>query len=218
MKKYIFLFSCSIVLIIATLQIPAISNEIATECSSVSVICGTATESVSCKGIIEENNGEFSAKVQISEEDIFKVKIGQSVNITCKAVGDLPLKGKVKELSNVAYQMTYAAATFTVVDAVIEIEENNADLKNGYTLTAEIIYSEVKDASILPFEGVAQDKEGKYYVYRIEDNWAVKEYVDVAFEDDKGAVLSEDCEFNKVCETPENLSGDFVRIKNVGND
>ena len=218
MKKYIFLFSCSIVLIIATLQIPTISNEIATECSSVSVISGTATESVSCKGIIEENNGEFSAKVQISEEDIFKVKKGQSVKITCKAVGDLPLKGRVKELSNVAYQMTYAAATFTVVDAVIEIEKNNADLKNGYTITAEIIYLEVKDASILPFEGVAQDKEGKYYVYRIEDNWAVKEYVDVAFEDDKGAVLSEDCEFQTVCETPENLSGDFVRIKNVGND
>lgn len=218
MKKYIFLFLCSIAVIIVTFQIPTISNEIATECSTVSVINGTATESVSCKGVIEEKNGEFVAKVQISEEDIFRVKNGQSVRIICKAVGNVPLKGRVKELSDTAYQMLYATANITVVDAVIEIEKNNADLKNGYTITAEIIYSEVKDASILPFEGVAQDKEGKYYVYKISDNWAIKEYVDVAFEDDKGAVLSKECEFETVCETPEKLSGDFVRIKNVGND
>lgn len=218
MKKYIFLFLCSIAVIIVTFQIPTISNEIATECSTVSVINGTATESVSCKGVIEEKNGEFVAKVQISEEDIFRVKNGQSVRIICKAVGNVPLKGRVKELSDTAYQMLYATANITVVDAVIEIEKNNADLKNGYTITAEIIYSEVKDASILPFEGVALDKEGKYYVYKISDNWAIKEYVDVAFEDDKGAVLSKECEFETVCETPENLSGDFVRIKNVGND
>ena len=192
MKKYIFLFLCSIAVIIVTFQIPTISNEIATECSTVSVINGTATESVSCKGVIEEKNGEFVAKVQISEEDIFRVKNGQSVRIICKAVGNVPLKGRVKELSDTAYQMLYATANITVVDAVIEIEKNNADLKNGYTITAEIIYSEVKDASILPFEGVAQDKEGKYYVYKISDNWAIKEYVDVAFEDDKGAVLSKE--------------------------
>lgn len=218
MKKYIFLFLCSIALIIVTFQIPTISNEIATECSTVSVINGTATESVSCKGVIEEKNGEFVAKVQISEEDIFRVKKGQSVRIICKAVGNVPLKGRVKELSDTAYKMLYATANITVVDAVIEIEGNNSDLKSGYTITAEIIYSEVKDASILPFEGVAQDKDGKYYVYKISDNWAIKEYVDVAFEDDKGAVLSKEYEFETVCETPENLSGDFVRIKNVGND
>ncbi len=218
MKKYFLLFSFCLILVVCISQIPNISNQLAEECYTLSVVNGEAIESVSCKGVIEEAYDGFIARVQISEEDINKVKVAQMAELSCKALGKKTLRGKVKELSNYAYKVVYGGVNITVVDAVIDFEEDYEGLKSGYSVTAEIIYTELKNANILPFEGVAQEKNGRYYVYRIDDNWAVKEYVDIAFEDEKGAVVLGECNFKTICEEPQKLSGDFVRIKNVGDN
>ena len=218
MKKYFLLMVICGILVFSISQIPNISNELAKECSTVSVVNGAASESVFCKGIVEQNYNDFIVNAQISEEDISKVTEGQAVKISCKALGDKMLRGKVKELSDFAYKITYGGVNVTVIDAVIELDDHPKSLKSGYSVTAEIIYTEIKNAVILPFEGIAQEKNGKYYVYRIDNDWAVKEYVDVVFEDEKGAVISGKCNFNTVCEEPESFSGDFVRIKNVGDN
>ena len=218
MKKYFLLMVIGAFSFLCISQIPNISNEFAKTCSAVSVVNGIASESIFCKGIIEGGYDNFIVRVQISEEDVSKIKVGQATKISCKALGDKVLQGKVKELSDFAYKITYGGVNVTVIDAVIELDESSKGLKSGYSVTAEIIYTELKNAVILPFEGVAQEKSGKYYVYRIDDNWAVKEYVEVAFEDEKGAVISGKCNFKTVCEEPESFSGDFVRIKNVGDN
>lgn len=218
MKKYFLLLIIGAVFSICISQIPDISNEFAKNCSAVSVVNSNASESVFCKGVIEEGVEGFGVRVQISEEDVYKIKVGQKTKICCKALGDKVLLGKVKEFSEFAYKINYGGVNVTVVDAVIDFNEQFDELKAGYTVTAEIVYTELENASILPFEGVAQEKDGKYYVYRIDDNWAVKEYVNIAFEDEKGVVILGGCNFKRVCEEPENFSGDFVRIKNVGDD
>lgn len=218
MKKYIFLIVCSLVLIICVAQIPDISNQLAKECVAVSVVNSTATESVFCKGIIEQEYDTYIVRIQISEEDISKVSIGNQVKVICKALGDKMLLGKLKTLSDFAYKIIYGGVSLTVVDAVVEFDEIYDELKSGYTATAEIIYTKIEGAVILPFEGVAKEKNGKYYVYRIDENWAVKEYVNIAFEDEKGAVVFGECNINTICENPESLSGDYVRIKNAWND
>ena len=218
MKKYFLLLVIGAVFAICISQIPSITNKLAKDCSAVSVVNGNASESIFCKGVIEGENDSFIVRVQISEEDVYKVKVGQTAKISCKALGDKLLYGKVKELSDFAYKISYGGVNITVIDAVIELEKTVESLKSGYSVTAEIIYTELKNAVILPFEGVAQEKDGKYYVYRIDENWAVKEYVEVAFEDEKGAVISGECNFKTVCEEPESFSGDYVRIKNVGDN
>ena len=218
MKKYFLLIVICFVLLASIAQIPNISKELAKECYAVSVVNGVASESVFCKGIVEQASDGFIVNVQISEEDISKIKVGQTAKISCKALGDELLLGRVKELSNFAYKFSYGGVNVTVIDAIIELDGNFKALKSGYSVTAEIIYTEIKNAVILPFEGIAQEKNGKYYVYRIDNDWAVKEYVSVAFEDEKGAVISGKCNFNTVCEEPESFSGDFVRIKNVGDN
>ena len=218
MKKYFVLLVISVFSMFCVLQIPNITNELAKECSAVRVVNSTASESVFCKGVIEEELGKFIVRAQISEEDVYKVGVNKSVKITCKALGDRILYGKVKELSDYAYKIVYGGVNVTVIDTVIEFDKEYDNLKLGYTVTAEIIYTELENAVVLPYEGIAQEKDGKYYVYRINEDWAVKEYVEVAFEDEKGAVISGKCDFNKVCEEPESFSGEFVRIKNVRND
>ena len=218
MKKYFFLIICSVLLVACVVQIPNISNELAKECTVVSLVNSTASKSIFCKGVIEEENGSFIVRVQISEEDVSKVGIDKPVKVSCKALGDKILFGKVKQISDFAYKIVYGGANVTVVDALIELNNDDDRLKTGYSATAEIVYTQIEDATILPFEGIAQEENGRYYVYRINDNWAVKEYVTVVFEDEKGAVISGKCDFDTVCEEPESFSGDFVRIKNAGND
>lgn len=218
MKKYFFLIVCFLFLLICVFQIPNIINELSKECVKVSVVNGVASKSVFCKGIIEEDNGEFIAKIQIGEEDISKVNVGNLVKVSCKALEDKEILGELKVLSDFAYKTVYGGVNITVVDAVVVFKDVCDGLKAGYTATAEIVYTQLNGASILPFEAVAQDKNGKYYVYCIRDNWAVKEYIDVAFEDEKGVVVVGECEFDIICEDPESYNGNYVRIKNAGND
>lgn len=214
MKKYLILMICSAVLVLTCFTLPNITEHFAEDCATVPISTGIANESVSCKGIIEEiSDNEFVACIQISEEDISKVEIGQSVDIHCSALGDKILKGELTELSNKAYQITYASMKITVVDAVVEFKETDPKLKSGYSVTADIIFSEIENATILPFEAVAQEKTGEYYIYRLEDGWAVKEYIDVEFEDEKGVVVSGEWAYDEICEAPDEFTADRVRVK-----
>ena len=190
-------------------QIPNMTAALAKECAIVSVINGEASESIFCKGVVEKSNESFIVKVQISEEDIGKISVGMPANITCKALGDKVLLGRVDEIFDYAYKISYGDAHITVIDAIIGFDE-------AYSASVDIVYTKLSNAVILPYECIATEKNGKNYIYRINKDWAVKEYVEVAFEDEKGAVLSGKCDFDTICEQPESFLGDYVRIKNVG--
>ena len=218
MKKYFLLIFCVLLSLVCVINIPNISNEFAKECAVISIVNSTAVESVFCKGVVEEEDGSFVVRVQISEDDISKIGIGDVVKVSCKALGDVILQGKVKALSDFAYKIVYGGVNITVVDGIIELNDLCDGLKSGYSATVEIIYTKLENATIIPFEGVAQENNGKYYVYRVDDNWAIKEYVNIAFEDEKGAVVFGECSFRAICEEPESFSGDFVRIKNAWDD
>ena len=73
------------------------------------------------------------------------------------------------------------------------------------------------DATILPFDAVAQEDDGRYYIYRILDGWATKEYIDVIFEEEKGFVVSKDKDYSNICENPDLFTEKKVRVNN-GND
>ena len=103
-------------------------------------------------------------------------------------------------------------------DSVDDILDDDERLKSGYTVTAEIILNNIQDATILPFEAVAQEKNGDYYIYRLENGWAYKEYIEVSFEDEKGIVVENLNRAWQICENPASFSKDCVRVKNDSND
>lgn len=219
MKKYLILLLFGVCTVILCQQIPNITNEFSKECFTVPIISAEANESISCKGVIVGNSDSgYKAKIQISEDDILRVEEGQSVLLHCNALGDTELKGELKNLSDKAYQTSYSTLKITVVDATIDILDDDERLKSGYTVTAEIILNNIQDATILPFEAVAQEKNGDYYIYRLENGWAYKEYIDVSFEDEKGIVVENLNRAWQICENPASFSKDCVRVKNDSND
>jgi HlyD family secretion protein len=219
MKKYLILLIFGLCTVILCQQIPNITRQFSKECYTVPIISAEASESINCKGVILGNkNTGFTANIQISEDDILRVEEGQSVILHCNALGDTELKGKLTTLSDKAYQASYSTMKITVVDAVVDVLDDDTRLKSGYTVTAEIILNKIQDATILPFEAVAQENDGDYYVYRLENGWAYKEYIDVSFEDEKGAVVKNLDKSWQICENPAGFSKDSVRVKNDSDD
>ena len=219
MKKYLILLIFGLCAVILCQQIPNITQKFSKECYTVPIISAEANESVSCKGVILGNKTDgFKAKIQISEDEILRVKEGQNVILHCNALGDTKLKGELSSISEKAYQSSYATFKITVVDAVVDILDDDSRLKSGYTVTAEIVLNKIENATILPFEAVAQEKNGRYYVYRLENGWANKEYIDVSFEDEKGVVVKNLDKYWKICENTASFSNDSVRVKNDSND
>lgn len=219
MKKYLILFVFCLVTVILCQQIPALANHFTKECTTVAIINAEASESISCKGIIsgDDENG-YKALIQISEDDIARVEEGQSVLLHCNALGDTVLSGELTSLSDEAYQATYSSIKITVVDAVVDILDQADKLKSGYTATAEIVLNKVDNATILPFEAVAQEKSGEYYIYRLENGWANKEYIDISFEDEKGFVVLGLEDDWQICENPTKFTEERVRVKHDRND
>lgn len=216
MKKYIFLTVFSIVIVALIISIPTIENKFATKCTTVSAINATASKKISCKGIVKKEK-DFYVHIQIPENDISQIKVGQKVDIHCNAIGDEVLKGKIKDFSENAYVDDYASLSFTVIDAKVELEKAPKNLKIGYSVVAQIILDEVSNATILPFDVVGQDDDGRHYIYRTIDGWATKEYIDVIFEDEKGFVVSENKNYSNICENPDLFTEERVRVNN-GND
>ena len=79
MKKYFLLMVICAFFVVCISQIPNFSNQFGKECSAVSVVNSNAYERVFCKGIIEENYNTFLVRVQISEEDVYKVKMDRQL-------------------------------------------------------------------------------------------------------------------------------------------
>lgn len=219
MKKYLLLIAVGITAVVLCQLIPIMKDGFASPCATVPIISDEATERVSCKGVIEETAADhYVALLQISEDDISEVAVGQEVELYCNALGETVLSGRLEELSDSAYQTSYGSIKITVVDAVVTIDEADARLKSGYSVTADILISKLENATILPFEAVAKDSSGHYYIYRVENGFALKETITVAFEDEKGVVVNDlDPEWI-ICEDPAAYQAERVRVKYERND
>ncbi len=219
MKKYLFLVLAGTLCIMLFQTLPILQNQFAAPCATVGVINDDASEVVSCKGVIQkEAKGGYVALLQISEDDISRIAVGQSVEIHCNALGNTVLAGELTTLSEKAYQTSYGSMKITVVDAVVTIEGGQDKLKSGYSTTADIVLTKEENATIIPFEAVAREKDGAYYIYRLENGWAQKEYIDVIFEDEQGVVVAGKPTLSVLCENPEQYKKDRVKVKENGND
>lgn len=161
-------------------------------------------------------------KININENVISNVKIGQSVKITGNAFGDYVYTGVLSELADEAKTITSVTGTSTetIVEGYVDITNPDAKLKPGYTVKADIITNTVKDAIIVPYDAVVQDNNNNKYVYKIVDGWAVKQFFNEAFETGEGVAVSSGINLNDmVAVNVENTNSNikYFRVK-TGNE
>jgi HlyD family secretion protein len=99
--------------------------------------------------------GHMEARVDVNENDVVNVKIGDKAEIKIDAYGERRFKGTVYQIGNTG--KTTGAGTqeeVTNFDVKIRIEDHDVVLKPALSCTADIQTNEVKDVVAVPMQAV----------------------------------------------------------------
>src|SRR5881227_2415942 len=99
--------------------------------------------------------GHMEARVDVNENDVPNVKIGDKANVKIDAYGDRKFRGTVYQIGNTG--KTTGAGTqeeVTNFEVKIRIDDHDVTLKPGLSCTADIETNMVKDVVAVPMQAV----------------------------------------------------------------
>src|SRR5213596_4346288 len=99
--------------------------------------------------------GHMEARVDVNENDVVNVKIGDKAEVKIDAYGDRKFHGNVYQIANTG--KTTGAGTqeeVTNFEVKIRIQDHEVVLKPGLSCTAEIQTNQVKDVVAVPMQAV----------------------------------------------------------------
>jgi HlyD family secretion protein len=99
--------------------------------------------------------GHMEARVDVNENDVVNVKLGDKAEIKIDAYGDRKFHGTVYQIGNTG--KTTGAGTqeeVTNFEVKIRIEDHDVELKPALSCTADIQTNEVKDVVAVPMQAV----------------------------------------------------------------
>lgn len=97
----------------------------------------------------------MEARVDVNENDVVNVKVGQAATVTIDAYTDRKFKGIVQQIANTG--KTTGAGTqeeVTNFEVKIRVDEHDVALRPGLSCTADIETNQVKDAVTVPMQSV----------------------------------------------------------------
>lgn len=169
-----------------------------------------------CPVLTISESPTFQVKLSVAESKSPDIMIGQKVIITSPGFKNGEKIGKIKSISNEAKQIITPTGSETVVEVVVGMDDqdNNADIKPGFTAKCKIITDEQTDLLIVPYETVKADEVGKEYIYIYENGKAVKNYINTGKEFETGfEVVSGILETDKIITTPDSIKDkSFVKL------
>jgi HlyD family secretion protein len=131
----------------------------------------------------QENNiitvydlSKYKVNVSVSQYDAIQINNGQRAVIKVKGL-DKAYDGTVTSIGEAA-EITYTGTNKEAkVDVEVVVSNPDDKIKVGYEADVEIILMETKEAIAVNLEALQKDKDGKAYVYVVENNRAVKRLV-----------------------------------------
>ncbi len=160
------------------------------------------------------SSDEFNVKLQIGEDKISKIEIGQPVEITSVVFEDDVFTGVISKINNEAEQKTTTTGKNTTVEVTVSIDSNNENLKNGYSAKCSIITSSKDNVYLIPYDIINVNENGEEFVYVYENGIATSKVIDTSKEYPQGVEVNKSFySDNYIINTSVNLSdGEFVKI------
>lgn len=148
------------------------------------------SECLSLSGTILKNprEGGFSVQVYVPEQDISKISVGQTAEITGSAFPDITYGGEVEKIADIASKVQSGNVMKTAVEVTVKISEPDDTLKQGYTATVRLVTAEPSLMTIVPYEAINQDGNGEF-VYILSGGRAYKRYIETGREMSEGVEL-----------------------------
>lgn len=149
--------------------------------------------------------------LSVSESDINKIEIGDTVDITMTASGE-QIQGFITSVSEVG---TYSSSG-SYFTAVVTFD-NNGNQKIGMSATCEIIIESAEDVIAVPVEAIQTSDEGKFVVVINDDGTTTNTIVETGISSDAYIEIKSGITENtivQIVETSENSSSSFGRTMN----
>ncbi|EKQ56572.1 MULTISPECIES: efflux RND transporter periplasmic adaptor subunit [unclassified Clostridium] len=164
------------------------------------------------------NVNSLELEADILSDDIYKVKIGNEVDISGKAIGDTILKGKIVKIAPEAKNITSSLGVNQKrVPVTIEISDNVDLLKPGYDLDIKIITETKSDTLIVPDSAVF-DYQGNSCVFVVDNGKAVIRQIKKGIESEKAIEVIDGLrEGERVLQKPDNSIKEGMKVKFVQN-
>ena len=161
--------------------------------------------------------GDLVVNIQVPENKISNVKVGQPVEITGSGFESKKYYGYVESISTTARKVFSGTNEETVIDVVVSIDNLDDKIKAGYTTKTRIITAQKKQINVIPYESVMQDAKGKEYVYVFSKGLAIRKDIQTGMELGEGVeVISGVNPQEIIISSPNEIksSGKLVKIAN----
>jgi len=118
----------------------------------------------------------FLVRADIDEQDIAQVRIGDRAIVSGEDFGDKKLTGRVTAISPTAERSNDPSNTARQVEATIALDGALPFLRDGMSVNADIVTTEIPHALAVPNEAIRRDGE-RTYAFIVRDGRAVKRFV-----------------------------------------
>lgn len=120
---------------------------------------------------------DLIVNIQVPENKISKVALGQKAKISGEGFEDGKYKGVVSSISPSARKAIVGNSQETVIDVLVKISNPDKKIKCGFSAKADIIINDPCKVSVVPYEALLQEVDGREYVYVVENGMTVKRYI-----------------------------------------
>lgn len=141
---------------------------------------------------VVENLEKLQMKVDISEFDISKIKIGQEVEISAEVLGEETVKGFISAISPTGEAKNLGSSEM-VIPIVIAVDKGETNLIAGVTAKAVILTKILENTLTVPIDAIIKDViSGETSIFLVEEGLLAKIAVKVLLEGNFDVAVSGD--------------------------
>lgn len=119
--------------------------------------------------------GKLEISINIKEFDAASVKPGQKASITGDSLNGDELSGTVTEVAPVASRNKTMTGEETVVEAIVSIDGTPEHLLAGMNVTCRIVSDDKKDAIVVSYVAIKDEKDGSKSVFLVNNRGVIQE-------------------------------------------
>lgn len=158
-----------------------IKTPIAGTVTSVNAKAGEVLSTTGIMMTIEDLDHKI-VKAYVSENEINRIQIGQSVEITGTSIKGKTFEGKVTYIAPGTIRSD--GSKNVKVEVRISLVENVTELRPGFNVNLEIKTNSRENVLLVPFEAIMTDEDGKKYVNVVEGEEVKKVIITTGVEGD----------------------------------
>jgi RND family efflux transporter MFP subunit len=136
----------------------------------------------------------MQAKVMVSEVDISKIKLDQTVKIRMDAYPDSSFNGKVVDVATLARNKDRESKV-KIFDVTILIDGDDQKLMPGMTVSCEVLINKIPDTLFVPLEAVFKNDQGPFVYLKNGSDFDVRQ-ISTGQESDDYVLIDEGLEEN----------------------